>query len=262
MTFRVLAILAVLFAFAGCGGGGGGGSPSNAPSNGGPAIDTVVVGDALFVVQDQLFLRGTTSCRGTVCTLTILGEKETVDLKGQIDPNATSAITDQQVRDGVRLGRIVGADGNLRFNTFGVWGKYNAASPTLGSGRVQGSELQFTMPVSLGTGSGSNPLTGSATWKGAMVGVKVGAFSLGAEVTGAAELSTDLGTSSLDLAFTNIAERSGAISPDIRWTGVSMRAGSFHASGLDGRFYGPNQEEAGGVFERSGVTGAFSLARQ
>ena len=41
-----------------------------------------------------------------------------------------------------------------------------------------------------------------------------------------------------------------------------MRNGSFRASGLDGRFYGPNHEEAGGVFERSGITGAFSLARQ
>ncbi len=41
-----------------------------------------------------------------------------------------------------------------------------------------------------------------------------------------------------------------------------MRNGSFQASGLDGRFYGPSHEEAGGVFERGGIVGAFSLNRQ
>ena len=66
-----------------------------------------------------------------------------------------------------------------------------------------------------------------------------------------------------DFEFTNIAERfSRSISSDIRWQGVPMRSGSFQASGLDGSFYGPNHEEAGDVFERGGIAGAFSLARQ
>ena len=41
-----------------------------------------------------------------------------------------------------------------------------------------------------------------------------------------------------------------------------MQRGAFQANGLDGRFYGPNHEEAGGVFERDRIIGAFSLTRQ
>ena len=75
-------------------------------------------------------------------------------------------------------------------------------------------------------------------------------------------VTADLAAASLDLAFTNIADTFGVLSNDMRWQGVSMENGSFQTTGLDGRFYGPNHEEAGGVFERDGIAGAFSLARQ
>ena len=55
---------------------------------------------------------------------------------------------------------------------------------------------------------------------------------------------------------------SGPSVKDIRWQDVAMQAGSFRDIGLDGRFYGPNHEEAGGVFERDGIAGAFSLKRE
>ena len=64
---------------------------------------------------------------------------------------------------------------------------------------------------------GSNPLTGSATWTGAMAGVTVGGSDLGVEVTGDAKMTANLGAASPGLAFTNIADRSGARSNDIRW---------------------------------------------
>ena len=41
-----------------------------------------------------------------------------------------------------------------------------------------------------------------------------------------------------------------------------MNRGTFRANGLDGRFYGPNHEEAGGVFERNQIAGGFTLVRQ
>ena len=49
---------------------------------------------------------------------------------------------------------------------------------------------------------------------------------------------------------------------DIRWQDVPVHVGSFQPSGLDGRLYGSNHEEAGGVFERNEIAGAFSLIRQ
>ena len=95
-----------------------------------------------------------------------------------------------------------------------------------------------------------------------MTGVRVEDAGLGAEVAGDADMTVDLEGASLDLEFTNIAELSSdAGVDDIRWQDVPMQDGSFRDDGLDGRFYGPNHEEAGGVFERDGIAGAFSLKR-
>ena len=229
----------------------------------GPTPDTLVVGTVLIAFQGQL-TRAASACSGTVCTVSALGVSQTIDLRN-VDPSGLVAtVTGQQTRNGVQIGRVTASDSGFSFDSFGVWGIYNAATAGVGSGTVQGVGIEFAVPTSLGLGNGSNPVTGSATWTGAMAGVKVGGSRLGAEVTGDAEMTADLAASSLDLAFTNIAERySGARSADIRWAGVLMQNGSFSASGgLEGRFYGPNHEEAGGVFERSGIAGAFSLARQ
>ena len=265
MRMRISAVLAALL-LAACGGGGsGGGTASNGGPSGpraAPEPDTIVLGDVLIAAQSQLS-RAEASCSGALCTVSFQGESATIDLR-DVDPTGPAVtITGQQTRNGVQIGRATASGAGFHFNTFGVWGTYNAGTPLVGSTTIQGVGVRFAFPMSLGDGSGSNPLTGSASWTGAMAGVKVGGSSLGTEVTGDATLTANLNASSLDLAFTNIAERgSGALSNDIRWQGVPMQSGSFQASGLDGRFYGPNHEEAGGVFERSGIAGAFSLARQ
>ncbi|MYE00722.1 MAG: hypothetical protein F4Y03_05500 [Alphaproteobacteria bacterium] len=195
--------------------------------------------------------------------MTALGYSVALDFTDYIDPSSVPVpITDEQTRNGVRVGRVAVSDSGLRFDSYGLWGTYNAAAPVTGTGRIQGVSVRFAFPVTMGTGSGSNPQTGSATWSGAMAGVRVGASSLGAEVTGDATLTANLSASTLGLAFTNIADRSGARSDDIQWSSVPMQGGSFRVTGLNGRFYGPNHEEAGGVFERNGIAGAFSLARQ
>ena len=267
MTFRTLAAMAAVFVLAACGGGGGGGTASNGGPSGpgpasGPAPDTVVVGDVLVATQGQLF-RANSSCGGSTCTVTFQGESVILDLNDVSPTGPAVTITGQQARNGVQTGRATASGDGFNFNTFGVWGDYNAGTPLRGSTTIQGAGVQFAFPTSLGMGSGSNPVAGSATWTGVMAGVRVGGASLGAEVTGDAEMTANLAASSLDLAFTNIADTSGARSSDIRWIGVSMRNGSFSGvGGLEGRFYGPNHEEAGGVFERSGIAGAFSLARQ
>ncbi len=260
MTFRILAALAAVFALAACGGGGGGTASNGGPSS--PAPDTLVVGDVLVAVQGQVH-RANSRCSGSTCTVTFQGETVTLDLNDVSPTGPAVTITGEQTRNGVQIGRASASGDGFNFNTFGVWGDHNAGTPLRGSTTIQGVGVQFAFPMSLGMGSGSNPVSGSATWTGAMAGVRVGGSSLGAEVTGDAEMTANLAASSLDLAFTNIADTSGVRSSDIRWTGVSMRGGSFSGiGGLEGRFYGPNHEEAGGVFERSGIAGAFSLARQ
>lgn len=259
---KPIAVAAVILLLAACGGGGGSGAASNGGPTGPtvPVPDTVVFGDALVVAQGQLF-RADSSCNASACTVIFQGERATIDLI-DIDPNAPDVtVTDQQTRNGVQTGRATVRD-RLNFDTFGVWGTYNTGTPLRGSTTLQGVDVQFAFPVSLGMVSGSNPVSGSAIWTGAMAGVRIGSSSLEAEVIGDAEMTADLAAASLDLAFTNIADTSGVSSNDIRWQGVSMENGSFQITGLNGRFYGPNHEEAGGVFERDGIAGAFSLARQ
>lgn len=260
---KPIAVAAAISLLAACGGGGGGGTASNDGPTGPtiPVPDTVVFGDALAVAQGQLS-RPPSSCSTSACTAIFQGERATIDLV-DIDPDAPDVtVSGQQTRNGVQTGRAT-TDDRLKFDTFGVWGTYNTGTPLRGSTTLQGMNVQFAFPVSLGMGSGSNPVSGSATWTGAMAGVKIGNSSLGAEVIGDAEMTVDLAAASLDLAFTSIADTSGVLSNDIRWQGVSMQNGSFSSSGgLQGSFYGPNHEEAGGVFERDGIAGAFSLARQ
>ena len=265
MNFRTLAILAAAFILAACGGGGArdAGAPVRDAPDFDPDFDTVVVGDVLFGAQDRLY-RAESQCSGSTCTVTYLDISVMVDL-GDIDPSASTAtIADRQLRNGVwtGTGRVTAGDGDIRFDAFGVWGDYNAATTGAGVMTLQGADVPFAVPTSLGYGNAANPVSGSASWAGMMTGVKFGSSGLGAAVAGEAAMIVDFDGAALDLEFTNIAELlSGAGVGDISWQDVPMQAGSFEDVGLNGRFYGPNHEEAGGVFERDGVAGAFSLKR-
>lgn len=265
MNFRTLMALAAVSVLSACGGGGGLPAPDSGPPAPEPAdFDTFEVGDVLLGAEDRLH-RAESRCTGSVCTVTYLGENVTVDLS-DVDPEgdaSTTTVTDGPLRNGVRTGWLsTDGEGDTRFYAFGVWGDWNAATTGAGSTVLQEIDIRFVVPTSVGQGSGTNPVSGGATWSGAMTGVRFGDSGLGAEVSGDADMTVDLVEASLDLAFTNIAElESGAGAGDIGWQGVPMEEGGFRADGLDGRFYGPDHEEAGGVFERDGIAGAFSLKR-
>ena len=240
--------------------GGGVGSP---PAPDPAEFDTLVAGDVLLGAQERLY-RAQSDCTGSVCTVTYRGESVTVDLL-EVDPEGEASgttVTGRQERNGVQTGRLGASDGATRFDAFGVWGDWKAATTGAGSTVLEGIDTRFVVPMSVGQGSGSNPVSGGVSWTGAMTGVRFGDAGLGAEVSGDAAMAVDLEGVSLDLAFTGIAElESGDGVGDIGWRGVPMEEGSFRDEGLDGRFYGPAHEEAGGVFERDGIAGAFSLKR-
>ncbi len=76
-------------------------------------------------------------------------------------------------------------------------------------------------------------------------------------------LTVNFQASSVDVDITGIAERqTGRTHPDMRWRGLRMSRGAFRAAGIDGRFYGRNHEEAGGVIDNNGIAGAFSAKRE
>ena len=192
----------------------------------------------------------------------------TVDIR-DIDPrsNANVTVTGQHARNGVQIARARASDQGIHFDTWGVWATYSAAINGEGQTTIQGVPVDFVMPLSLGEGTGTNPVSGSATWAGAMVGTRIGGSSPGSSVSGDAEMQVDFSAANIDLTFTNIAEISsggspGTPYPSMGWSDVPMNGGSFSTTGLDGRFYGPNHEEVGGVFERNQIAGGFTLVRK
>ena len=258
-----------------CGGGGGGsdGSPNtfqpgpttpgaSGPSSGTFDLNTFVLGGAIFWTGGQDY-RTTTSCRGTVCTITFQGESETVDLS-EIEPSgAIPNIGTSTVRNGVETAPFSVRDEGVSFNTYGVWGEYNVGSPLAARFTDLGVSATAVIPVSTGYSPGTDPVSGSATWLGAMVGNAYTGSALGRPVIGDTTLTANFQASSVDVAITGIAERqTGRSYADMRWTGIRMSGGAFRATGIDGRFYGPNHEEAGGVIDNNGIAGAFSAKRQ
>ncbi len=135
---------------------------------------------------------------------------------------------------------------------------------------VAGSAIEDTNPLdprlttfhhaySIGDTTGRNPVSGSASWAGVMAGYT----GDGKTIAGDADLTADFAASNLDLEFTNMREHGGtARTPDMRWDNVPMRGGSFEAPGLHGHFYGTNHAEAGGIFNRNRITGAFGAKRE
>ena len=109
---------------------------------------------------------------------------------------------------------------------------------------------------------GTNPkrLDGGARWSGRMVGKDMPS---GQVVTGSAVLELDgFSASRVDVSFTRI-RASGVVFEDMTWEDVPVIDGAFVSDNgsLEGRFCGDRHQEAGGVFERRSITGAFGVSR-
>ena len=125
---------------------------------------------------------------------------------------------------------------------------------------------QFTIGVVMGISNGQDPdvsLDGT-TWQGFVVGRDQTVLeNYGHRVTGEAYVTLNSGDDGLeaDVWFTrlhNVEERL----EDIRWSGLALQEGGFGRRDAEndwiaGQFFGDGHEEVAGVFERSGINGAF-----
>ena len=128
----------------------------------------------------------------------------------------------------------------------------------------------FGYSYSVGDTTGTNPAVegGMATWTGVMVGGDVSATAArGHHIQGDAEITiTDLADPKVSVAFTNIYNLNARIQlADITWSGIPVTNGAFETGSdedsIEGKFYGPNHEEVGGIFERNQILGAFGATR-
>ncbi len=148
------------------------------------------------------------------------------------------------------------ADRLLRGNGSGFRGRRLADSVF---GLVDGAGA-----VSFGAWFRTDPAApGGGVWTGSVGGLEGAA---GRRVEGVVEIRIgDFARPEVDVSFTGMRGADGAARADMRWEDIPVARGAFEASGatgsIEGRFYGRNHGEVGGVFERNGIVGAFGAER-
>lgn len=178
---------------------------------------------------------------------------------------------------GIKMADVSGRDEEAGvatdFNTLGGWLDYSAFTVemySIVSGVSDGVDLRgtvFSVASSFGDATRTTPAFGNATWTGTMVGADTSSTAnRGNRIQGDATLSFDLSQRNIDVAFMNIRDiDAGRPHGNITWQNIPVTSGSFSTgidgNSIDGRFYGPNHEEVGGIFERNQIAGAFGAKR-
>lgn len=195
------------------------------------------------------------ACDAASCTLSSAGDSYTVLVR--------DILPDELAREeGPFSGRATDDDGTdlevfghwLEESGFGVLVSTPVGGPSVTMGFSIGSHFPATDP---------RRLDGGATWRGAMLGRDTGTSTA---LRGRVRIALDFSDPSVDVLFDEIrAVAGGAGRPDMSWQGIPVRQGAF-STGVDGdrisgRFYGDTHREAGGVFTRDRITGAFGAKR-
>ena len=160
-------------------------------------------------------------------------------------------------------------------------GKYSAARMDINRNFFGASLHLSHFGAALGERHSGRPdgSSGSAAWRGRMVGV---AMESGSSLAGESALTYSFADNTVDVEISGIRAIDDVVAytggTSFAWTGLAVNSdGSFHIPGynndrsdltlslalhstlgyIDGDFYGPNAEEAAGIFTRDNVNGAF-----
>ena len=121
-----------------------------------------------------------------------------------------------------------------------------------------------TVAVSFGAASGTTPTQiGGGVWTGTLVGIDTWT---GDRIDGEARLDIDdFSRPDIDVALTRITDTQGRPRSSLHWEDIPLAHGAFQAANangsIEGRFYGHDHGEVGGVFERDRLLGAFGGQR-
>lgn len=250
------------------------------------AADSLLVSDVLDFSEDPP-VRGQTTCSGVRC----YAHTETPNAswswewdyeigEGSLPPSVEILPPSLEIevaeRRGVSLFRASGPyvdEDDVPYEDdwyveFGGWLDYSFFLVEADVYQTTGRLNEGVSGESLGRATGTNPLSGGAAWNGVIVGIDVSASTAqGNAIQGDADLTiSDFTDPKLDIEFTNIRDTdAGRPRSDMTWNDVPLTNGGFgtgpDGNSIEGKFYGPNHEEVGGVFERDQVIGAFGAAR-
>ncbi len=233
--------------------------------------NTLLMGDRLgWFAADGAVQRTGTTCRGDTCAVGFIS----------LSRAGGFGIEDAELellrkRRGVSLAREEGSGTDRDYEAYGGWLEHSLFATRLTSftdedGPSRGASIVTS--YSLGHSAGENPdaAGGSARWEGLMLGRDMRASAgRGQAIRGDADVTVEFGAADItaDVEFTEIVNiETGAPHGDMAWRGMAVEEGGFarrNAPGdtISGRFYGPGEEEVGGVFERDGIAGAFGGRR-
>ena len=263
------ALVLAPLALAGCVGGGAEPAPRLTPET----IDTILSSDYLYYVNERFFARGETECDGGTCTTTLAGEEATITAEDVwfLSVHAAAPAAGTVRRNGIGIDRIerddIPVDDAPELTSaavgYGAWARYVAFDATIQETESSVGRIAAATASVGGIGNRSNPVGGSAEWSGAMVGLDYRDIAQQRFVQGDARVMADFADMDLDIALTGIAGvESGDAYDDMTREGVAMRDGAFETPTLSGRFFGPDHEEVGGVFDRDDIVGAFGAGRE
>ena len=298
MRFHSMFVLAAaaILSLGGCGGGGSLGSrPApvpgdireltglSAPAETGAAqqerrpgifsrADSLVVStmhvEAALPDGNRAF-RLVSECAGSQCELLdpMSGETSAISL-GTIAPVSGDAETIGSAH-GITLMSESGSHMGVDKTSFGAWMEHGAFTFETDRSIGEGSGTIAAYALALGDLT-HRPLSGTAVWAGIMVGAPIAGEDKGDRLVGTAELIYDLDAGGLAAAFSGIRniDRGRAHGTEtVMFSNIAVAPDGTFKTGqsgtrIQGGFYGPDHAEAAGIFEQSGILGAFGATRQ
>ena len=253
---RILSVV-LTAALVGCGGGGGGGG--NVRVDDPTGIDAEI--DATGFSDSTAFLQVVEG------GIPVFVDREALDTRSQAalesgDLDAARAgerggLPHYRLR-GPLVFDVEGTEVNGNFEGYGSWGEHQTFLVFGVEASAAGRSITAFSAISGGRFSESNPVgdMGTATWRGAMIGESGDKI-----LSGDSTVVYDFSAVTVDVRMSGIRDwNTPQTYPDLVWEGLSVRNGVF-TDGRDirGSFYGPNHEEAGGVFDRNNITGASKI---
>ncbi len=239
------------------------------------AANSVLASDLLIFTDDEPAVRGQSECLDGDCSSVIAGAVQSLSASDVRFGDAALAYQAIASHHGVSLAegrsetQLSGA--TVDYNLYGGWlqhGFFAVEAGKVADGLYQGLPVFHSYAV--GNAANTNPVagSGSGSWRGVMVGADVSQTAThGHLIQGEAEITIeDFDDPHASVAFTQVFDLDTRMQrSDMIWDDTQVTAGGF-ASGADqdsieGRFWGPDHEEVGGVFERDQVLGAFGGVR-
>ena len=223
----------------------------------------------LVLPDETRTLRQLPECSGAACDLLdpVTGETDTASLdRAASGPGDAEPI-------GSAHGITLMSKGEQQMGTdassLGAWMKHGSFALNRLSAVDEEFESNTLHTVALGDLTGRPP-TGSASWLGIMVGTLIAGDDRGDRLVGTAALNYDMSAGGFDAAFSGIknVDRGTAHSVEVViFSDLAVEPDGTFATDqsgarIQGGFYGPGHAEAAGIFEQSGIVGAFGAKRQ